>query len=129
MLGTSRWSRGNLLDAHHRGGRGFEPQEGGACPTRTTMALAQESGRGARQGRLRAGHPPGPGGGHLMSSLSAVRLSIVPTPRCPRRDGGLRPPHVVLVPPERLVMGHVVRLLRMSDSPAVMGELEQGGES
>jgi hypothetical protein len=38
-----------------------------------------------------------------MSPPSAVRLSIAPTPRCARRDGGLCPPHVFLVPPEGLV--------------------------
>ena len=58
------------------------------------------AGPPAGRGRPRAGRPPGPRAGHLMSPPSAVRLSIAPTPRCRRRDGGRCPPHVCLVPPE-----------------------------
>ncbi len=46
----------------------------------------------AVQGGLRAGRPPGPGAGPLMSSPAGAGLSAGPRPRWTRRHGGVCPP-------------------------------------
>ncbi len=62
------------------------------------------AGSPAVRGHLRAGRPPGPRAGHLLSPPLGVRLAIGPAPRRMWRDGGVRPPRFSPVPPGSSVL-------------------------